>query len=101
MADDTSAQPDPTLSDDITPPSGGGGETPSPSWLERMEARRTGTPQGSDNLPVHAEERRPVAVVGPDASYVPAPADSHSPVADLQEVGVTRLRPGVGLGARG
>ena len=58
MADDTSARPDPTLSDDPTPPAAGDGETRSPSWLERMEARRADPPESArDDLPV-----RPVFV---------------------------------------
>jgi hypothetical protein len=93
LADDTNAQPDPTLNDDPTPPAAGDGENRSPSWLERMEARRA-APQdvARDSLPVRPDDRRPVAVVGPEASHVTTPGALQSPVTDLQEVGVSRLR---------
>jgi hypothetical protein len=58
-----------------------------------MEARRARDPEGTGgNLPGGAGEGRPVAVVGPDISGAVPRGVSHSPVTDLQEVGVSRLR---------
>jgi hypothetical protein len=58
-----------------------------------MEARRAAEAEGAQgNLPARTSGQRPVAVVGPELSPATTRDVLRSPVTDLQEVGVSRLR---------